>query len=102
MSLPPGFLDELRTRTSLTQVVGRRPPWLKIPGWVVPPAAWIIERLAPLLKLPFDASQLRMSRHYLFCDVDPARRKLGLEAPIPFRQAVEDTYRWYLQEGFLN
>lgn len=86
----------------LTQVVGRRPPWLKIPGWVVPPAAWIIERLAPLLKLPFDASQLRMSRHCLFCDVDPARRKLGLEAPIPFRQAVEDTYRWYLQEGLLH
>ena len=27
MSLPPGFLDELRTRTSLTQVVGRKVTW---------------------------------------------------------------------------
>ncbi|MFP7569999.1 DNA primase [Marivita sp. S2033] len=27
MSLPPGFLDELRTRTSLTQVVGRKVLW---------------------------------------------------------------------------
>ena len=27
MSLPPGFLDELRTRTSLTRVVGRRVVW---------------------------------------------------------------------------
>ena len=27
MSLPPGFLDELRTRTSLTQVVGRKVMW---------------------------------------------------------------------------
>ena len=27
MSLPPGFLDELRTRTSLTQVVGRKVIW---------------------------------------------------------------------------
>ena len=27
MSLPPGFLDELRTRSSLTQVVGRKVMW---------------------------------------------------------------------------
>lgn len=27
MSLPPGFLDELRTRTSLTHVVGRKVTW---------------------------------------------------------------------------
>ena len=27
MSLPPGFLDELRTRTSLSQVVGRKVMW---------------------------------------------------------------------------
>ena len=27
MSLPPGFLDELRTRLSLTQVVGRKVMW---------------------------------------------------------------------------
>ena len=27
MSLPPGFLDELRTRTSLTAVVGRKVMW---------------------------------------------------------------------------
>ena len=27
MSLPPGFLDELRNRTSLSQVVGRKVMW---------------------------------------------------------------------------
>src|SRR6056297_1371910 len=27
MSLPPGFLDELRTRTSIAQVVGRKVMW---------------------------------------------------------------------------
>jgi DNA primase len=27
MSLPPGFLDELRARTSLSQVVGRKVTW---------------------------------------------------------------------------
>ena len=27
MSLPPGFIDELRTRLSLSQVVGRKVMW---------------------------------------------------------------------------
>ena len=27
MSLPPGFLDELRSRASLSQVVGRKVVW---------------------------------------------------------------------------
>ena len=27
MSLPPGFLDELRSRSSLSQVVGRKVMW---------------------------------------------------------------------------
>ncbi len=27
MNLPPGFLDDLRTRTSLSQVVGRKVTW---------------------------------------------------------------------------
>ena len=27
MSLPPGFLDELRSRASLSQVVGRKVMW---------------------------------------------------------------------------
>jgi dihydroflavonol-4-reductase len=88
--------------TVLTQVVGRRPPWLKIPNWVVPPAAWLIDRLSGLIKLPFDANQLRISRRYIYCDIEPAQRKLQLDAPISFRQAVEDTYKWYLREGVIE
>jgi len=29
MSLPPGFLEELRNRSSLSQVVGRKVTWEK-------------------------------------------------------------------------
>jgi dihydroflavonol-4-reductase len=86
----------------LTKVVGRRPPWLKIPGWIVPPAAWLIDQLSGLVRLPFNADQLRMSAHYIYCDIEPARADLGLTAPLPFEQAVEDTYQWYLDEGMLE
>ena len=86
----------------LAHVVGRRQPWLKIPGWVVPPTAWLIDHLPGFMRLPFDGNQLRMSLNYLYCNVDPARHELGLGAPTPFRQAVEDTYGWYLDEGMLD
>ena len=76
--------------------------WLKIPGWFIPLAAWFIEQLQKMIQLPFDANQLRLSRHYTYCDVAPARQELKLGPPIPLRQAAEDTYRWYLEEGMLG
>jgi dihydroflavonol-4-reductase len=88
--------------STLAHVVGRRQPWFKIPGWLIPPAAWLIERLPGFVRVPFDANQLRMSRHYLYCDVAPARGELNLGKPLSFRQAVEDAYHWYLQEGMLD
>jgi dihydroflavonol-4-reductase len=88
--------------TILNKVVGRRGPWLKIPGWVIPPVAWLIEHLPRWVGLPFDANQLRMSRLYLYCDISKSREALKLSTPLPFRKAVEDTYQWYLQEGIIK
>jgi dihydroflavonol-4-reductase len=88
--------------TILNEVVGRRAPWLKIPGWVIPPVAWLIDHLPRWVGLPFDANQLRMSRLYLYCDISRSREALKLGTPLPFRKAVEDTYQWYLQEGVIK
>lgn len=88
--------------TILNDVVGRGRPWLKIPGWIIPPVAWLIDHLPRRLGLPLNGSQLRISRHYLYCDINHARNTLKLEAPRPFRQAVEDAYHWYIQEGILT
>jgi dihydroflavonol-4-reductase len=94
-------LSHRQAFTILTQIVGRRRPWLKIPGWVVPPAAWLIDRLPRRMGLPFDGNQLRMSRHFLYCDSARARHALKLAAPRPFQQAAEDAYHWYLRKGVL-
>ncbi len=88
--------------TILNETVGRGKPWLKIPGWVIPPVAGLIDHLPSWLNLPFDGNQLRISRHYLYCNIHPAREALMLNEPRSFRQAVEDTYRWYFQEGILT
>ncbi len=95
-------LSHYQAFSILAEVVGRRTPWLKIPNWILNPAAWLIDRVGGFVKLPFNTDQMRMSKHFLYCDIGPARRELGLAEPIPFRQAVEDTYRWYIDEGMLD
>jgi dihydroflavonol-4-reductase len=87
--------------STLTEIAGRRPPWLKIPTWTIEPAADLIDWLRPVLHLPFNSDQLRMSRHYLFCDLSKSRRELNLPDPRPFRQAAQDAYDWYREQGII-
>jgi len=94
-------LDHRQSFTILTEIVGRRSPWLKIPRWMIEPTAVAIEWLRPLVRLPFDSSQLRLSRHYLYCDTSKARRELDLPEPRPFRQAAQETYDWYREQGVI-
>ena len=87
--------------TTVTEIAGKRPPWLKIPGWIIEPAAKIVEWLQPLVQLPFDSSQLRLSCHYIYCDSSKARRELDFPEPRPFRQVVKVTYDWYREQGII-
>ena len=96
-----GNLDHHQSFTILTKIVGRRPPWLKIPRWMIEPTAVAIEWLHPLIRLPFDSSLLRLSRYYLYCDTSKARRELDLPVPRPFRQAAQETYNWYRERGVI-
>jgi len=87
--------------TILTEIVGRRPPWLKIPRRLIEPGAKLIDWMRPLITLPFNSSQLRRSRHYLYCDTSKAQKELELPQPLPFRQAAQDAYDWYLEQGMI-
>ncbi len=86
---------------TLAEIVGRRPPWLKIPHWALGPAGASVDALRRLIRLPLDGSQLRMSGHYLYCDTSKARRELLLGEPRPFRQAAQETYDWYRAQGVI-
>jgi dihydroflavonol-4-reductase len=87
--------------TTATEIAGKRPPWLKIPGWIIEPAAKMVEWLQPFVQLPFDSSQLRLSRHYTYCDTSKARRELDFPEPRPFRQVVKVTLDWYREQGMI-
>lgn len=87
--------------TILNEIVGRRPPWLKIPHQLIEPAAKLVDWTRPLITLPFNSSQLRRSRHYLYCDTSKAQKELELPHPLPFRQAAQEAYDWYLKQGMI-
>jgi dihydroflavonol-4-reductase len=86
---------------TITQVVGKRDPWLKIPNSMIEPLAKTIDLLRPILRLPFDTNQLRIARHFLFCDTSKAQRELGFVAQHPFRETIQETYDWYKDIGIL-
>jgi dihydroflavonol-4-reductase len=87
--------------TQLAEIVGRKPPRFKVPGWAIQPAAALVDWAAKIVRLPLDANQLRLSRYYLYCDASRARRDLGLGDPIPFRRAAEEAYDWYRAQGVI-
>jgi nucleoside-diphosphate-sugar epimerase len=68
---------------------------------MIGPGAALLDTLGRVMALPLDGRQLRMSRHFLFCDTHKARTELGLLEARPFRRAVEDTYAWYREQGIL-
>lgn len=87
--------------TTLAEIVGRRPPWLAIPGWAIPPAAVGLDTVGRLVRLPLNGDQLRMSHHPVFCDTSKARTELNLPPPRSFRQAAQEAYDWYKSQGVI-
>ena len=85
----------------LNEIVGRGKPWLRIPIWSIEPAAKLIDTLRPLITLPLNSSQLRRSRYFTYCDTSKAQKELELPQPLTFRQAAQDAYDWYLEQGMI-
>jgi len=94
--------ENLTHRQALTEVahiVGRRPPWLRLPGAFIEPLALMVDLLGRVAPTPINGAQLRMSRHRLWVDTAKARRELGLAAPKPFSLAAQEAYDWYRSAG---
>ena len=91
----------LKSSRLLTFLWEEEPPWLKVPVWITEPGAYLADWTRPFLHLPFDSNHLRMSRYDMFCDAAKAHLELGVPATKSFRQAVEETYEWYLSRGII-
>ncbi|MBM3528772.1 MAG: NAD-dependent epimerase/dehydratase family protein [Alphaproteobacteria bacterium] len=88
--------------TDIAEIVGRKPPRVKLPRLAVYPFAVGAELLARLSgSEPFaTVDGLRMSRHYMHFDDGKARRELGYTSR-PYREALSDAIDWFAKAGYL-
>lgn len=88
--------------TIICEVVGRPPPFLRLPHWFLPIAAVGVSIVRFFLgnKIPMDANQVRISGATIFADTRKAKKELNLPQT-PFRTAVQRTYDWYNSRGYI-
>jgi len=89
--------------TVVAEIVGRRPPMLKIPYAVVLPVAAGAEIMARLTgREPFvTLDGARMSRKKMYFSSGKAIRELGYTAR-PARMAIADAVAWFKANGYLG
>jgi dihydroflavonol-4-reductase len=87
----------------IAQIVGRRPPRLRLPIAAVYPLALGAELWARWSgRQPFATRDgLRMARHRMFFSDAKARRDLGY-ASRPYREGLADAVTWFRQAGYLR
>jgi dihydroflavonol-4-reductase len=87
----------------IAQIVGRRPPRLRLPIAAVFPFALGAELWARWSgREPFATRDgLRMARQHMFFSDAKARRDLGY-ASRPYREGIADAISWFRQAGYLR
>lgn len=86
----------------IADVVGAPHPSLTVPDALLGLAAGAIDALRLVgIETPVDANQTRLGSRNLFFDYSKAWRELG-EPQVPMRQSLEDTYRWYVANGYMK
>ena len=84
-------------------MVGRKPPRVKLPRGPLFPLAYAAEAVARITgKEPFlTADALRMSRYRMFFSSEKAKRELGYGAR-PYARGLEDALAWFGSNGYLK
>jgi len=85
----------------IAEVTEARQSNLRIPTWLALALVGPVATLNRWGKLPVGGELLRQAGRYFYYDTRKAREELGLPAPRTVREAIEDAYRWYLNQGMI-
>jgi dihydroflavonol-4-reductase len=87
----------------IAQLVGRKPPTIRLPTGVVLPIAYVAEAVARITGRPgrITVEGVRMARKRMFFSSDKARRELGYEWRPP-TEALRDAITWLREQGSLH
>jgi len=78
------------------------PPLIQTPGFALPVVASSIALLRRIgIPTPVDANQVRLGKRRLHYDASKAHAALH-QPQIAMRQSIQDTYQWYLENGYLK
>ncbi len=85
------------------EMVGRPVPWFRLQRWMLDPMAYTVSGIRLFFgnRIPFEANQVRMLKEKVYANPEKARRELGLPFT-PFLAAVQQTYDWYKENGYIN
>jgi dihydroflavonol-4-reductase len=84
-------------------LVGRRPPWIRLPWQAIVPVAWAAETMAsitgrePLATL----DGVYLARHRMFFASTKAERELQYRSR-PYIEGIADAVRWFRAAGYLK
>jgi dihydroflavonol-4-reductase len=89
--------------TSVAQLVGRRPPRIRLPHAIVLPIAYAAQAYTSLSGRPtrVTVEGVRMARKRMFFSSAKAERELGYRWR-PAQQALADALRWFEENGYLG
>lgn len=92
-----------RMLADIAEIVGRRPPTLRIPRLAIWPLAIGAEAVAQITgREPFvSRDALRMAAYKMFFDDTKARRELGY-ASRPYREGLAHAIGWFRQAGYVR
>jgi dihydroflavonol-4-reductase len=87
----------------IAQLVGRKPPSVRLPGAVVMPIAYVAEAVARVTGRPtrITVEGVRMARKRMFFSSEKAARELGYQWRAP-TQAFADAIAWFREQGRLR
>jgi dihydroflavonol-4-reductase len=87
----------------VAQLVGRRPPRIRLPWWAPIPVALASEAVANLTgREPFvTLTGVYMARHRMFFASTKAEQALAYRAR-PYARGLEDAVRWFRDNGYLD
>lgn len=77
---------------------------LKVPLWLVKPAAFVSEKLFGLMSKPttFNSDKYKiMKQRNWSCDITPLKSDLNFTPKYPLKKGVEKTVDWYKENGWL-
>ena len=77
---------------------------IKLPLFIVKPAAWISEKIAAILgkASTFNSDKYRiMKQRNWACDITPLKKDIDFEPKHRLKQGIEKTVKWYRDQGWL-